>query len=226
MLDRADILFCDNHVLAVNKPAGLATQPSREHADNLEDRAKAWIKAEFAKPGNVFLHAVHRLDRPAAGIVVFARTDKALSRLNEAIRSHACRKEYLAVLEGRPPEGTLIDWLAHDDFRARLVAEGDPAGARCELSCSVVEERNGLCLARILLVTGRYHQIRAQMAARQCPIAGDGKYGAKLRLDDDARIALLHHRLTLPHPVRGEPQELTAPMPSQAPWDQFKLIEN
>ncbi len=225
MLDRADILFCDNHVLVVNKPAGLATQPSREHADSLEDRAKAWLKAEFAKPGNVFLHAVHRLDRPAAGIVVFARTDKALSRLNAAIRTQTCRKEYLAVVEGRPPEGTLVDWLAHDDFRARIVAEGDPAGARCELACTVLEERNGLCLVRILLVTGRYHQIRAQMAARHCPIVGDAKYGARQRLDDDARIALLHHRLSLTHPVRGEPLELTAPMPAIPPWNPFKSRE-
>lgn len=214
MLMAADILWCDNHLLAVNKPAGLASQPSREHPDSLEGQAKAWIKEQFHKPGNVFLHAVHRLDRPVSGVVLFARTDKALSRLTAAIRDRQCRKLYLALLEAPPPaaSGSLVDWLAHDDFQARILPAGAPGGQRAELNYETLAVSGGRTLVRIELITGRYHQIRIQFASRGCPIAGDGRYGAQSRLEAD-RIALHHWRLELLHPVTHAPLCLEAPPP-------------
>ena len=214
MLTEADILWSDNQMLAVNKPAGLASQPSREQPDNLEDEAKAWVKAKFAKPGNVFLHAVHRLDCPVSGIVVFARTSKALSRLTAAIRERACRKVYLALLDGPPPApaGDLVDWLLHDEFQARTVPEGSPGAQRAELRYETLAAAADRVLVRIDLLTGRYHQIRIQFGNRGCPVVGDRRYGAKSRLGDD-RIALHHWRLEIEHPVSHEALRLEAPVP-------------
>jgi len=199
-------LFLDNHLLALDKPGGLLTQPSGTDGDSLERQAKLFIKETFGKPGEVFLEAVHRIDRPACGIVLFARTSKALSRLNDAMRRNICQKTYRAILLSMPParHGTLEDWLVHDDFHAAVVSSGTRGARLCRLGYTVQETLpDGRCLVEIDLQTGRYHQIRAQFAHRRCPIVGDVKYGAPKAYQDGA-IALQHYRLTTPHPTKDE----------------------
>jgi 23S rRNA pseudouridine1911/1915/1917 synthase len=213
-----DVLYHDNHLLAANKPAGLLTQPSGTDKDNLEDRAKAYLKEIKGKPGNVFLHAVHRLDRGVSGVVLFACTDKALSRLNADMRSHQFTKIYHAVISGDPPQhqGSLRHLLTHDDFCAKIAGEGDPRAKECLLHYKVLNKTNNQSVLEIQLHTGRYHQIRAQLAAIGCPILGDGKYGSNIKLPGGA-IALHHARLTVIHPVTKKEVVIEAPNPAYWP---------
>jgi len=222
-----EILFLDNHVLAVNKPPGLVTQPSGRHADSLETRAKAWLKERFAKPGRVFLEAIHRLDRPAAGVVLFARTGKALSRLNAAVRAGEITKIYLAVVEGvpEPAAARLEHHLVHGSHRARVAGAERPGARAARLEYRVLQRAGGLSLVRVRLFTGRYHQIRAQFAAIGHPLCGDERYGAAKGMGDH-RIALLHREMTFPHPVRREPVVVRAPWPEGAPWHTFSPPAN
>ncbi len=209
-----DVLYHDNHLLAANKPAGLLTQPSGTDKDNLEDRSKVWIKETKGKPGNVFLHAVHRLDQVVSGIVLFACTDKALSRLNADMRAHRFTKIYHAVVSGVPPqsEDSLRHFLMHDDYHAEVAKEDDPDARECLLDYKVLKKSENQTLLEIQLHTGRYHQIRAQLAAISCPIVGDEKYGSKIKLPGGA-IALHHARLTVIHPVSKEEIVVTASYP-------------
>ena len=205
-------LYVDNHVLALDKPCGLLTQPSGQTADSLERQGKELIRQMFAKPGNVFLEAVHRVDRPACGVVLFARTSKALSRLNAAMRGHGCVKRYRAILAATPRDhdGELTDWLVHDDFRARAASPGEPGARECRLAYRVLRTLpGGRALVDIGLETGRYHQIRAQFALRGCPLLGDTRYGGPPAGPPGA-IALQHHSLTTPHPTRPEPLTITS----------------
>ncbi|WP_372808172.1 RluA family pseudouridine synthase [Pontiella sp.] len=213
------ILFSDNHMLAVNKPAGLLSQDSGTGLPNLEDWAREWVRVEKGKPGAVFLNAVHRIDRAVSGVVLFARTSKALSRLNEGIRKRNCKKIYHVLVERAPtkPADKLVHWLSHENHRARVCREGDP-GAQCAVLAYATLGRVGeLILLEVDLETGRYHQIRAQLAAIGCPIAGDQKYGARLR-SDDGSIALHHRRLEVVHPTLKEPVSIEAPYPAPSPW--------
>lgn len=200
-----EVLYEDNHILVVNKPAGLLTQPSGTSQDSLELQCKQWIKEKYNKPGNVFLHAVHRLDRPVSGIVLFARTSKALSRLNDSIRSKDAHKVYLALVNGcpSPNEGGLEHYLVHDDHHAMVVSKDHPEGKIARLHYKVIERKGDKSLLEIVLETGRYHQIRQQLAAIGCPIVGDVKYGSKTNLPDGA-IALMHYKLEIKHPVSSE----------------------
>jgi 23S rRNA pseudouridine1911/1915/1917 synthase len=230
-----EVLYHDNQLLAVNKPAGLLTQPSGTDKDNLEDRSKVWIKEVKNKPGNVFLHAVHRLDQVVSGVVLFACTDKALSRLNADMRAHRFTKIYHAVVSGTPPqsEGSLRHFLIHDDYRAEVAKEGDPDAKECRLDYRVITPAGDrghttnstvgrvpppgdFTLLEIQLHTGRYHQIRAQLAEIGCPIAGDEKYGSKIKLPGGA-IALHHARLTVIHPVSKAEIVVEAPYPPHWP---------
>lgn len=199
------IVFEDNHLLVVNKPAGLLTQPSGTSQDSLEAQAKVYIKQKYNKPGNVFLEAIHRLDKPVSGLVVFAKTSKALSRLNAAQREKSSQKIYLALIE-RPlsqPSGTLQHYLVHEDYRARIAHPGDPEAKRSVLHYRTTGEREGFPLVEIELETGRYHQIRAQFAAAGSPLLGDKKYGSRVSFPQ-AEIALHHFRITLLHPITQE----------------------
>ncbi|MBF5059807.1 RluA family pseudouridine synthase [Candidatus Neptunochlamydia vexilliferae] len=202
------ILFVDNHLLAVCKPKGMLTQPNQTGAPNLEDLAKAWVKKEYHKKGNVFLHPIHRLDKPVSGIVLFARTSKALSRLNAQMRERAFIKTYLAEVEGHLPEksGELRHHLVHGSHHARV----DPTGKLAHLSFTVVEERPKTTVASVTLHTGRYHQIRAQFAHIGHPILGDAKYGAT---QSSPHIALHHSELTFNHPISKEKVTLSFPLP-------------
>ncbi|MCR4573758.1 MAG: RluA family pseudouridine synthase [Lentisphaeria bacterium] len=201
-----DIIYIDNHLLAADKPHNLLTQPSGTDHDSLEAQAKLFVKNEFHKPGNVFLEAVHRIDRQACGIVLFARTSKALSRLAEQIRNGSCQKIYRAIVTGRLPkdEGDLEDWLIHDDFKAAVVPQKTIGAKRATLHYRLLEARPDNCsLLEIQLETGRYHQIRAQLAHAGCPILGDEKYGSMEPYKNGA-IALQHARLTVLHPITKE----------------------
>ncbi len=196
-----DVLYCDNHVLAIDKPAMLVTQATEGHRTSLEEQAKQWIKDKFAKPGAVFLHAVHRLDKEVSGIVLFARTSKALSRLNEAMREGKIHKTYHALVEGTMPSkrGTLEHKLEHGEHRAIV----HPSGKTAILHYVVLEQKGDTALVEVQLETGRYHQIRAQLAAVGCPIVGDKKYGS-YREFKGAGIALCHVKITFPHPISKE----------------------
>jgi len=200
-----EIIYLDNHLLAAEKPGGLLTQPSGTAADSLEAQAKNFLKQKFAKPGAVFLEAVHRLDKPVSGMVLFARTSKALSRLNQSSREGKFSKIYRARVEGRMPAAAAVleDWLVHDDFQARVVSP-DMAGAKlCRLKYTLLTEDNNSSVLEIALETGRYHQIRAQLAHLGNPILGDGRYGAR-QLWSPNTIALQHYCLTFRHPISQE----------------------
>lgn len=198
-LDKENIIFCDNHLLVVEKSAGIPTQP------DLVDLAKAWVKKEFKKPGNVFLEAVHRIDKPVSGLVLCARTSKALSRLQEMMRKRTIRKTYIAIVEGKlPQEGTLKHYLVHDEYRARIAPEGKEA----ILHYRVIGYQGNLNLVEVVLETGRYHQIRAQFSAIKCPIVGDEKYGSKRQFREG--IALHHQMVEFKHPVTLSDMRLEA----------------
>ncbi len=209
-----EILFCDNHLLVVSKPAGLSTQPHEGADSSLLDLAKAWIKEEFQKPGNVFLEPVHRLDRPVSGLVLFARTSKALSRLQQMMREHQIEKTYFAWVEGELPEnqGVLEHFLVHDEHRARVVSASHPQGKQARLSYIKRAQKQARSLLEIHLETGRYHQIRAQFSALGFPILGDLKYGSSSSLKNQ-RIALHSGRLKFLHPVTKVLLSVEQPFP-------------
>lgn len=206
------ILFEDNHLLIINKPAGLLTQPSGTMNHSAEELAKNWIKYVKQKPRNVFLEAVHRLDKPVGGIVIFAKTSKSLSRLNEAMRNKETKKNYLALIEGHLPqnEGVSEHYLVHDHLHARVSSSADPLAKLARLHYRFLRRVGGYDLIEIELDTGRYHQIRAQMAAMGCPIVGDAKYGSGRSYSDEG-IALHHARLEFPHPITKARLVIEAP---------------
>lgn len=209
------ILYEDNHLLILNKPAGLLTQPSGTEQESLEQQAKAWLKEKYHKPGNVFLEAIHRLDKPVSGVSVFCKTSKALSRLNAVMRAKETRKIYWAWLEGELPKdkGRLEHYLVHDDFQARVVSKEHPEGKMASLSYHVLERRRGRTFVEVVLETGRYHQIRLQFSTIGYPIWGDRKYGSEQPYEAGA-IALHHRCLQLPHPVTHELMTIEAPLPA------------
>ncbi len=213
-----NILYDDNHILAANKPAGLLTQASGTQQSNLEDLCKTWLKDKYSKPGNVFLHAVHRLDKPASGIVLFARTSKALSRLNASMRAKETRKHYRAIVIGVPDtsEQTLEHYMTHGDHRSDIATSATPGAVLARLHYVVAATSGTLALLDIELETGRYHQIRSQLAAIGHPILGDERYGGRSWNFPD-RIALHHYQLEIPHPISKEPLVLTAPLPEHWP---------
>ena len=213
------ILHADNHLLAVNKPAGWLTQDSGTGLRNMEDWAREWVRVDKGKTGNVFLNAAHRIDKAVSGAVLFARTSKALGRLNEEIRNRNCKKTYHALVEGAPerPAAELIHWLAHEHHRAVVCREGARGAQRAVLRYRTLGKTGDLSLLEIDLETGRYHQIRAQLAAIGCPIAGDGKYGAKL-VSEKNGIALHHARLEVAHPTTREKVVIRAPYPKRSDW--------
>ena len=211
-----EIIFEDNHLLVVNKPAGVLTQPNETFQPNLEEQAKNWIKETYQKPGKVFLEAVHRLDKPVSGIVVFAKTSKALSRLNELMRAKQMRKVYWAWVEGivEQEKAHLCHFLFHDAYHAKVVPSTYPQGKEARLSYRVLEKRKDQTLVEIELQTGRYHQIRLQFSTIGHPIIGDEKYGSTKHYEREA-IALHHRYLDFVHPVKKETMHLEA-IPSQS----------
>lgn len=216
---RWPIFFADNHLLVVFKPAGLLAQGDASGAPNLLDLCRAWVARRYAKPGRAFLGLVHRLDRPVAGVMVFARTSKAAARLSEQIRRRELRKRYLAVVAGRMPAqaAELADFHERRGRAAGLAAAASPHSREARLAYRVLAEAAGLSLVEIDLETGRKHQIRLQLARAGCPVLGDTRYGAAAPLPA-RRIALFARQLAFRHPTTGEPLAFTAPLPAGWPW--------
>lgn len=216
-----DVLFEDNHLIAVNKPAGVLVQGDETGDKTLSDFVKADIAHRYNKPGAVFLGTIHRIDRPVSGVVVFARTSKALSRMNELFRTRDITKRYLAVVKGRParPEQTLVHWLTKNEGanKATSYIKETPGASRCELDYRLIASTGPYSLLEVLPLTGRSHQIRCQLAAIGCPIAGDLKYGAPEPLPDKS-IALHARSLSFIHPVTKKPVVITAPVPDLVIW--------
>lgn len=216
------VLHCDNHVLGVSKPAGIPTVPDSSGDESLLDRAKAWIRAEFSKPGNVFLGVVQRLDRPVSGVLVFARTSKAAARLSQALRERSAEKVYWGIGEGenREDEGVVEQWLEKDEVRNRVRAFAEPRGSakRALTRWRVLARRPGRTLYELTPETGRPHQLRVCAASLGTPLCGDLKYGASEALPD-ASVALHAHVLSIGHPTLPERLRLVAAPPALPIWD-------
>ncbi|MFA5250127.1 MAG: RluA family pseudouridine synthase [Parachlamydiales bacterium] len=208
----AKVLFLDNHLLVAVKPSGWLTQPNESAGPSLENYLKEQLKKQFSKPGAVFLHALHRLDKPVSGLVLFAKTSKALLRLNRQIAAQKMEKTYRALAEGRfrEKEAFIEHFLVHEDHRARVVEKDHPEAKKALLHYRVLEERPDKTLLEIRLLTGRYHQIRSQLSHLGHPIAGDGKYGSKT---NGPAIALHAFELSFFHPVTGASLVFSSPPP-------------
>lgn len=216
MFCEGDILYEDNHLMVVNKRCGDLVQPDPSGSTALENEIKDFIKRRDAKPGEVFLGVVHRIDRPVSGAIVFAKTSKALRRMNEMIRAGAVGKLYWAVTEHAPmPEsGELRHWLVRDGRTNRTKAYDAPHrdGKESLLRYETLARSDRYTLVGVELVTGRHHQIRAQLSKVGCPIKGDLKYGAA-RSNDGGGISLHSRRVEFEHPVRHDMLSVTAPVP-------------
>lgn len=214
------VLYRDNHLLVLYKPAGLLVQSDETQEQSLLELGKAWVKDVYKKPGNVFLGMVHRLDRPVAGVVLFCRTSKAAGRMSEQFRLKSTEKYYVAVVEGELKEkkGTLVNFLVRRENRSSIVVPGEtPCSQEAVLSYSVLDVADGRTLIRIKLETGRHHQIRVQLAHIGHPIVGDLRYGASAPLSGK-QIALFAKELRVNHPVRGERMLFESHLPCAWPW--------
>lgn len=220
---RLTVLYEDNHVIVVVKPVNVPVQADESGDPDLLTEVKQYIAEKYHKPGNVYLGLVHRLDRPVGGVMVFARTGKAASRLTESFRAHTTRKIYLAVAEGAFPAETYRDYLLKDE-KTRMVSavsETVPGAKYAELDTFPLRMADGLTLTRVTLKTGRSHQIRVQHAARRHPLWGDNRYGNG---KPGQQIALWAASLTFEHPTTHENLTFTD-LPSGGIWDRFSITE-
>lgn len=219
-----NVVYEDNHLLVVNKPAGMLVQGDATGDKTLLDHAKEYIKEKYHKPGAVFLGVVHRLDRPVSGLVVLARTSKALERMNRLFRDKKVQKIYWAITrqKPRPGSGKLVHWLVKDPAKNKATAyDHEVAGARrAELKYRYLGTLNRHHLVEVRPLTGRPHQIRVQMAAIGCPLRGDVKYGYK-QPNKDGSIHLHARGLYFVHPVKKEPLYLEAGLPETDFWEQY-----
>ena len=215
------VVYEDNHIIIVYKESGEIVQGDKTGDTPLSETVKDYIKTKYNKPGNVFLGVVHRLDRPVAGLVIFARTSKALTRLNAMFKNGDIHKTYWAITKNVPPavEGTLVNWLTRNEKQNKSYAyEREVPGAKkAVLSYRVIGHTANYQLLEVHLMTGRHHQIRCQLAHMGCPIKGDLKYGAK-RSNPDGSISLLSHAVDFEHPVSHERICLVSPLPDDHLW--------
>jgi 23S rRNA pseudouridine1911/1915/1917 synthase len=219
--DNLQILHEDNHIIVVNKRVGDIVQGDKTGDKPLSEVVKEYIKEKYNKPGEVFLGVVHRLDRPTTGLVVFARTSKALTRLNEMFSNRATQKTYWAVVKNKPPkaEDTLVHFLKRNpqNNTSKAHLKEVPDSKKASLDYTIIKTLDNYFVLEINLHTGRHHQIRAQLAAIGCPIKGDLKYGFD-RSNPDGGIHLHARKLMITHPVTKEALVLTAPTPNDAIW--------
>lgn len=215
------VVYEDNHIIIVYKESGEIVQGDKTSDTPLSDIVKDYIKEKYQKPGNVFLGVVHRLDRPVSGLVVFARTSKALSRLNEMFRTGEVHKTYWAITKNMPAieEGRLEHWLVRNEKQNKSYAytKEKPGAKKAVLEYKMIGRTDNYSLLEVRLLTGRHHQIRCQLAAMGCPIKGDLKYGAQ-RSNPDGSISLLSHRVEFVHPVSKERIDVTSPVPADNLW--------
>ena len=223
-----EVLYEDNHLLVVNKPAGVLSQGDKTGDACIADIAKLYVKEKYSKPGEVFMGVAHRIDRPVSGALVLARTSKALSRLNEIFRTREVEKTYWAVVETKPEleANTLVHWLKKNEAKntthAYLLER--PDAQRSELSYRYLGSSDRYHLLEVSPITGRHHQIRVQLAAIGCIIKGDLKYGAK-RSNSNGSIHLHARQISFVHPVKKERLEITAPVPQEAVWQFFESMK-
>jgi 23S rRNA pseudouridine1911/1915/1917 synthase len=222
------ILFEDNQLLVAVKPPNLLSQGDSTGDEDILTILKNDLKLRYNKPGNVYLGLVHRLDRPVGGVMVFAKTSKAASRLSDGIRRGAFEKTYLAVVHGMPEkrEGTLVHHLFKDEASniVSVVPEASGKGKKAVLDYKVKASLGKLSLVEVNLLTGRPHQIRVQFAAIGCPLYGDLKYGASVNRPGQ-QLALWSAKLGLEHPTLKQPLSFEAGPPSEYPWDMFKDMQ-
>ncbi|WP_308396954.1 RluA family pseudouridine synthase [Prevotella sp.] len=216
-----NVVYEDNHIIIVNKQSGEIVQGDKTGDTPLSDIVKQYIKEKYNKPGNVFLGVVHRLDRPVSGLVVFAKTSKALSRLNEMFRTGDVHKTYWAIVKKNDiaPEATLTDWLTRNERQNKSYAHNRevPGAKKAMLSYKVRSMSDNYMLLEVRLMTGRHHQIRCQLAHMGCPIKGDLKYGSP-RSNPDGSISLMSRRVEFVHPVSKETIAVEAPVPDDRLW--------
>ena len=223
-----EVLYEDNHIIAVNKTCSEIVQGDKTGDTPLSEIVKAYIKEKYNKPGEVFLGVTHRLDRPTSGVVLFARTSKALTRLNAMFQSHEqIQKTYWAIVQGCPKqaEGRLENWLIRNEEQNKsYIVKPNANNAKKAILCyrTLVRGEN-YTLLEVNLETGRHHQIRCQLAAIGCPIKGDLKYGAK-RSNPDGGISLHARQIAFIHPVSKQPLCITAPVPNDSLWQQFAAL--
>ena len=224
------VLYEDNHIIAVNKTCNEIVQGDKTGDTPLSEMVKAYIKVKYNKPGEVFLGVPHRLDRPTSGVVLFARTSKALTRLNDMFKEKSfspkddLRKTYWAIVQGAPkqPEGRLENWLVRNEqLNKSFIAKPGAKDAKLAvLTYKTLVRGEHYTLLEINLQTGRHHQIRCQLAAIGCPVKGDLKYGAK-RSNPDGGISLHARKIEFIHPVSKQPICITAPVPEDSLWQQL-----
>ena len=219
------VLYEDNHIIAVNKTCNEIVQGDKTGDTPLSEIVKAYIKEKYNKPGEVFLGVTHRLDRPTSGVVLFARTSKALTRLNEMFKSHEqIKKTYWAIVQGAPkqPEARLENWLIRNEQQNKsYIAKPNANNAKkAVLEYRTLVRGENYTLLEVNLETGRHHQIRCQLAAIGCPVKGDLKYGAK-RSNPDGGICLHARKIEFIHPVSKQPICIIAPVPNDSLWQQL-----
>jgi 23S rRNA pseudouridine1911/1915/1917 synthase len=223
-----EILFEDNHLIAVYKRSSDLSQGDKTGDIPLDAEVRQYISKKYNKPGEAFLGVVHRLDRPVSGVILYARTSKALERLNEMFRAHQIKKIYLAIVKERPPEdqGSVTHFLKKNETQNKsYVYDHEVKGSKeATLSYRIAGRSDRYYLLEVELHSGRHHQIRAQLAKIGCPIKGDLKYGYQ-RSNEDGSISLLARRIEFMHPVKKEKTVITAHFPDGDIWDMFKNTE-
>lgn len=221
------VLYEDNHIIVVNKTASEIVQADKTGDTPLSETVKQYLKEKYRKPGNVFLGVTHRLDRPVSGLVIFAKTSKALARLNEMFRTGGVKKTYWAVVKDKPeePEGELVHFLVRNEKQNKSYAcdKEVPNGKKAVLHYRLTGRSENYYLLEVDLKTGRHHQIRCQLAKMGCPIKGDLKYGFP-RSNPDGSICLHARRVKFTHPVSKILIELEAPLPEGNLWKGFELF--
>jgi 23S rRNA pseudouridine1911/1915/1917 synthase len=223
-----EILYEDNHIIAVNKRSSDLSQGDVSGDESLDNKLKKYIAKKYNKPGKVFLGVVHRLDRPVSGVIIFARTSKALGRLNKIFQSREVKKIYWAIVRERPPgdQGTLVHFIKKNEKQNKsYVYDHQVTGSKeASLSYRIMARSERYYLIEVELHTGRHHQIRAQLSAIGCPVKGDLKYGFP-RSNNDGSISLLARRIDFIHPVSQKKLSIIAPFPPGDIWQTFNHIE-
>ncbi|HET8963421.1 MAG TPA: RluA family pseudouridine synthase [Chitinophagales bacterium] len=221
------VLYEDNHIIAVNKRSSDIVQGDKTGDTPLSEFVKLYIKEKYSKPGDVFVGTVHRIDRPVSGIVLFAKTSKALARLNQMFQTKEIQKTYWAIVKNKPPQtsGRLIHFLKKNESKntSRAFEKETQGALRSELNYEIISHSDNYFLLKINPLTGRHHQIRVQLSAIGCPIKGDLKYGFD-RSNKDASIHLHARKIEFIHPVKKQPLMITAPVPDEQLWKVFERI--
>lgn len=222
---RLEVLFEDNHLIIVNKRASEIVQGDKTGDVPMSEKVKEYLKKKYEKPGNVFVGVIHRLDRPVSGAVIFAKTSKALERMNEMFRQHDVQKYYWAVVRNKPEpvNGTLIHYLKKNEEQNKsyVFEEGAKGALQSELRYRIIGKSDRFFLLEVIPKTGRHHQIRVQLSAIGSPIKGDIKYGYE-RTNEGGAIHLHARRIEFVHPVNKSPMNIVAPLPHDVIWNYFE----